>query len=63
MREADIETISSRRLLPSEVARLTQSEFLQVRHIVRREFRIDEIALLYRSLLASRRVAEFPESI
>jgi hypothetical protein len=63
MRAADIEIISLRRLLPSEVARLTQSEFPQVHHIARREFRIDEIALLYRSVLASRRAAEFPESI
>ena len=58
MRVSDLETISSRRLLPFEVARLTQSESLQADRIAQREFRIDEIVSLYQAALALRRAAE-----
>jgi hypothetical protein len=63
LRVADLKIISSRRLSPRQAARPIQLESSQVRHIARREFRIDEIVWLYRSDLASRRAAEFPESI
>lgn len=63
MRVSDLETISSRRLLPFEVARLTQLESLQADRIAQREFRIDEIVSLYQVALALRRTAESPEAI
>jgi hypothetical protein len=62
LRAGDLEIVSSARLSPFEVARLTQLESLQVDRIARREFRIDEIVLLYRSDLASIRAAESPEA-
>ncbi len=63
LRIADLDIISSRKLSPHEVAQPIRLESSQVCRIARREFRIDEIALLYRSDLAPRRVAGFPEDI
>jgi hypothetical protein len=59
----NLEIVSSRRLLPSEVARLTQLESLQADRIARREFRIYEIVSLYQAELALCRTAESPEAI
>jgi hypothetical protein len=63
LRTADLEFISSRRLSPHEVARLIRLEPSQVHHIVRREFRIDEIQSHFLAALAWRHPVLFPEDV